>query len=86
MATNWRSTLWDIILTILTLGIFHIQKRKKKIGGRGGQKIHKTALRKLIIYLYCVYKRLVRAAYFRFMFHECFTNMYNQKSNHLIFR
>ena len=61
-------------------------EEKKKIGGRGGQKIHKTALRKLIIYLYCVYKRLVRAAYFRFMFHECFTNMYNQKSNHLIFR
>ena len=29
MATNWKSTLWDIILTILTLGISHIQKRKK---------------------------------------------------------
>lgn len=25
MATNWKNTLWDIILTILTLGISHIQ-------------------------------------------------------------
>lgn len=31
MANNWKSTLWDIILTILTLGITHIQKRKKKL-------------------------------------------------------
>ena len=31
MATNWKTTLWDIILTILTLGISHIQKRKKKL-------------------------------------------------------
>lgn len=29
MANNWKSTLWDIVLTILTLGISHIQKRKK---------------------------------------------------------
>lgn len=57
MATDWKTTLWDIILTILTLGISHIQKRKK-IGGKRGQQIHKTALRKLIIYLYCVDKRL----------------------------
>lgn len=57
MAANWKKTLWNIILTILSLGISHIQKRKKKIRG-GEQKIHKTALRKLIIYLYCVYKRL----------------------------
>lgn len=52
MAANWKKTLWNIILTILSLGISHIQKRKKKIRG-GEQKIHKTALRKLIIYLYC---------------------------------
>ncbi|HBO25270.1 MAG TPA: hypothetical protein DD657_00535 [Culturomica sp.] len=31
MATNWKKTLWDIILTILSLGISHIQKRKKKL-------------------------------------------------------
>ena len=30
MATNWKTTLWDIILTILTLGISHIQKRKRR--------------------------------------------------------
>ena len=29
MATNWKTTFVDIILTILTLGISHIQKRKK---------------------------------------------------------
>ena len=38
MATNWRSTLWDIILTILTLGISHIQKRKKKLEEDEGKK------------------------------------------------
>ena len=38
MATNWRSTLWDIILTILTLGISHIQKRKKKLEEEEGKK------------------------------------------------
>ena len=38
MATNWRSTLWDIILTILTLGIAHIQKRKKKLAEEEGKK------------------------------------------------
>lgn len=35
MATNWKTTLWDIILTILTLGISHIQKRKKKLEEEG---------------------------------------------------
>ena len=34
MATNWKTTLWDIILTILTLGISHIQKRKKSLKRR----------------------------------------------------
>ena len=38
MSTNWRSTLWDIILTILTLGISHIQKRKKKLEEEEGKK------------------------------------------------
>lgn len=28
--SNWKTTLWDILITILTLGISHIQKRKKK--------------------------------------------------------
>ena len=32
--------------------------------------LDQTTLWKLIICLYCVYKRLVRAAYFRFMFHK----------------
>lgn len=58
MATNWRSTLWDIILTILTLGISHIQKRKKKLEEEEGKKSTKQPSEKLIIYLYCVYKRL----------------------------
>lgn len=53
---------------------------QKKIGGRGGQKIHKTALRKLIIYLYCVYKRLVRAAYFLFHVLQRFCNLLNYKT------
>ena len=38
MATNWKTTLWDIILTILSLGISHIQKRKKKLEEEGGKK------------------------------------------------
>ena len=38
MATNWKTTLWDIILTILTLGISHIQQRKKKLEGEEGKK------------------------------------------------
>lgn len=37
MATNWKSTLWDIILTILSLGISHIQKRKKKLEEEEGK-------------------------------------------------
>lgn len=31
MVNNWKSTLWDILITILTLGISHIQKHKKKL-------------------------------------------------------
>ena len=38
MATNWRSTLWDIILTLLTLGISHIQQHKKKLEEEEGKK------------------------------------------------
>ncbi len=38
MATNWKTTLWDIILTILTLGISHIQKRKKRLEEEGNKK------------------------------------------------
>lgn len=28
---NWKKTLLDILISILTLGISHVQKRKKKI-------------------------------------------------------
>lgn len=35
MATGWKTTLWDIILT---LGISHIQKRKKKLEEEGNKK------------------------------------------------
>ncbi len=38
MATNWKTTLWDIILTILTLGISHIRKHKEKFEGGEGKK------------------------------------------------
>ncbi len=38
MTNNWKSTLWDIVLTILILGISHIQKRKKKLEEGEGRK------------------------------------------------
>lgn len=31
MSKDWKSTLWEIIYTILTIGISHIRKRKKRL-------------------------------------------------------
>ncbi len=64
MATNWKSTLWDIILTILTLGISHIQKRKKNWRKRRAKNPQNGPPKTDHLPLLCVYAALTSRLFF----------------------